>query len=285
MRVTLNLSMVEPQWLVPLAVEAETCGFDGVSTGDSLFHPRESTARYPYTETGDRSFIEGKPFVDPIVAGAAVLTATTRLAFQTAVLKLGPRHPVLVAKQVATLAALAPGRIRLGVGSSPWPEDLTVLGLPAEGRGRRFEESIQVVRALLREGYQSFAGAVYDVPELRIDPQPPSPVPILVGGHGTANLRRAARLGDGWIAAATGAAALREMISAIRDERERSDRTAPFSIHAPLHAGGATIPELAAMGVTDVTVRPALEEAAGDLEVAKQLVCTAAQTLPMEGPR
>lgn len=280
MRATVNLSMVEPSWLVPLAVEAEGLGFDAVSVGDSLFYPRVSSARYPYTATGDRSFIEGRPFVDPLVAGSAVLTATTRLSFQTAVLKLGPRHPVLVAKQVASLAALAPGRLRLGVGSSPWPEDLTVLEVPLDRRGQRFEEAIQVLRTLLEEGYHSFSGEVYDIPELRIDPPPPVAVPILVGGHGPANLRRAALLGDGWIAARTDLEALQAMIGSIQDHRRQHGREgAPFTIHAPMH-DGVTLGQLAEAGVTDVTVRPRPSDApAHDLGDAKRLLHQVAASL------
>lgn len=255
-KVTLNLSMVEVDRLVPLAKEAERLGFEAVSVGDSIFYPRRSDSRYPYTSDGDRSFIEGRPFVDPIVAGAAVLTATSTLVFQTSVLKLGVRHPVLVAKQVSSLAAMAPGRVRLGVGSSPWPEDFSVLGLPPEGRGRRLEEAVGVLRALLQGGYQSYVGEVYQFPELRMDPAPSVPVPILVGGHGPASLRRAAALGDGWIAARTEPGRLPELLAAIGDHRKRLGRDEPFSIHAPMHGSLDELDELLDLGVTHVTVRP-----------------------------
>lgn len=255
-RLTLNLSMVEPSWLLPLARDAEELGFEAVSVGDSIFYPRRSDSRYPYTDDGDRSFIEGRPFLDPIVAGAAVLTGTSTLVFQTSVLKLGVRHPLLVAKQVASLAALAPGRVRLGVGTSPWPEDFSVLGVPFEGRGRRLDEAIGVLRAVLQGGYQSFEGAVYDVPELRIDPAPPKPVPVLVGGHGPASLRRAAALADGWIAARTEPGRLPELIDAVQEHRGRCGRgDEPFSIHAPIHGSPDQLDTLLEAGVSHVTVR------------------------------
>lgn len=257
--VTVNLSMIDPAWLVPLARHAEELGFDAVSVGDSIFYPRHSDARYPYTETGDRSFIEGQPFVDPIVAGTAVLTATTTLSFQPSVLKLGVRHPVLVAKQASSLAALAPGRFRLGVGTSPWPEDYSVLGVDEVRRGSRFEESIRVVRQLLRGGYQAFHGDYYSFPDMRLDPSPPIPVPIIVGGHGPANLRRAATLGDGWVAASGDPDRVAEMIGQIRSHRDAAGiGDEPFSIHAPLRQDPDSLGELVGLGVSNVVVRPDL---------------------------
>lgn len=266
--------MHEPSWLVPLARDAEELGFDAVSLGDSLVYPRHSSTRYPYTPSGDRSFIEGKPFVDPLVAAAAILTATTRLAFQTSVLKLGVRHPVVVAKQAASVAALAPGRLRLGVGSSPWPEDFAVMGVPHERRGARFEDAIRVVQRLLVGGYQSYTGPVYEIPELRIDPMPPVPVPILVGGHGPENLRRAGQLGDGWIAASPDLDELRTMVATLTRHRSDAGREQqPFSVHAaiPRGRGPEVLDEMEALGVTDVVVRPSLDgSVAADLAEARR---------------
>lgn len=261
---TVNLTMLEPSWLVPLARDAEELGFDAVSIGDSLFYPRHSDTLYPYTDTGDRSFIEGRPFLDPFVAGAAIVTATTSLKFQPSVLKLGVRHPVLVAKQAASLDALAPGRLRLGVGSSPWPEDYSVMGVDHERRGARFEESIVVVRRLLQSGYQSHDGAFYEFPDMRIDPAPSRPIPLIIGGHGPATLRRAATLGSGWIAASGDRSRVAEMIDQIAvHRREAGLADEAFSIHAPLREDPDSVGELISIGVTNVVVRPDL--AGGDM--------------------
>jgi len=256
-------------------------GFDAVSVGDSIVYPRRSDVKYPYTATGDRSFIEGQPFIDPIVAGAAVLTATTTLSFQSSMLKLGVRHPVVVAKQVASLAALAPGRVRLGVGSSPWPEDFTIMGLTPQRRGSRLAEAIEVVQRLLQGGYQSYSGEFYELPEARMDPTPPIPVPILIGGHGSANLRRAATLGDGWIAAGADQSRLGDMIAELHSHRRDAGRAEEaFAVHAPLHGDAGAIDHLLALGVTNIVVRPGLPgQPSTDLDAARTALAAVASAL------
>jgi alkanesulfonate monooxygenase SsuD/methylene tetrahydromethanopterin reductase-like flavin-dependent oxidoreductase (luciferase family) len=121
------------------------------------------------------------------------------LHFITFVLKLPIRHPVLVAKQVGSTAVLTNNRLLLGVGTSPWPEDYAVCGVPWEGRGKRMDEQIEVLRGLLTGEYFAYHGEVYEVPSIKMSPTPTKPVPILIGGHHDTALRRAALVGDGWL--------------------------------------------------------------------------------------
>jgi len=113
--------------------------------------------------------------------------------------KVPIRNPVLLAKQVTSTAVLTGGRLTLGVGTSPWREDYDVLGVDWANRGRRLDESIAIVRGLAAGGYFEHHGEIYDVPAIKVAPVPSEPVPVLVGGHSDAALRRAARLGDGWM--------------------------------------------------------------------------------------
>jgi len=104
-----------------------------------------------------------------------------------------------VAKQVGSTAVLTDNRLLLGVGTSPWPEDYAVCDVPWERRGKRMDEQIDVLRGLLGGGYFEYHGEVFDVPSIKMSPTPTKPVPILIGGHHEAALRRAAQVGDGWL--------------------------------------------------------------------------------------
>ena len=113
-------------------------------------------------------------------------------------LKLPIRPPALVAKQAASLAAMIDNRLALGVGTSPWPEDYEMMGVPFARRGKRMDECIDIVRGLTTGDYFEFHGEFYDIPTIKMTPAPTQPIPILIGGHAEAALRRAAR-NDGWM--------------------------------------------------------------------------------------
>ena len=124
---------------------------------------------------------------------------TSRLRFVTFVVKVPVRNPVLLAKQVTSTAVLTGNRLSLGVGTSPWREDYDVLGVDWAGRGRRLDESIAILRGLTAGGYFEYQGKTFTLPPVKIAPVPAEPIPVLIGGHSDAALRRAARLGDGWM--------------------------------------------------------------------------------------
>ena len=199
MRFSYAESMTDPSYYLPLARAAEEAGFDSMVVPDSICYPEESDARYPYNPDGTREFLDGKPFLEPFSLIPAMGAVTETLRFITFVLKLPIRHPVLVAKQVGSTAVLTDNRLLLGVGTSPWPEDYAVCDVPWEGRGKRMDEQIDVLRGLLGGGYFEYHGEVFDVPSIKMSPTPTKPVPILIGGHHEAALRRAAQVGDGWL--------------------------------------------------------------------------------------
>jgi probable F420-dependent oxidoreductase len=199
MRFSYAESMTDPSYYLPLARAAEAAGFDSMVVPDSICYPEESDARYPYNPDGTREFLDGKPFLEPFSLIPAMGAVTETLRFITFVLKLPIRHPVLVAKQVGSTAVLTDNRLLLGVGTSPWPEDYAVCDVPWERRGKRMDEQIDVLRGLLGGGYFEYHGEVFDVPSIKMSPTPTKPVPILIGGHHEAALRRAALVGDGWL--------------------------------------------------------------------------------------
>jgi alkanesulfonate monooxygenase SsuD/methylene tetrahydromethanopterin reductase-like flavin-dependent oxidoreductase (luciferase family) len=199
---------------------------------DSICYPRHAGSRYPFSPDGSREFLEDKPFIEPFSLIPALGAVTSRLRFVTFVLKLPVRSPVLVAKQATSTAVLTGNRLVLGVGTSPWREDYQVLGVPWEGRGRRMDEGLAVIRGLSAGGYFEYHGEIFDLAPVKIAPVPSEPIPILIGGHGDAALRRAARVGDGWLHGGGDPAHLPGLLARLCEFR-RQEGTAgrPFEVH------------------------------------------------------
>lgn len=258
MRFSYAEAMIDPSYYVPLAVAAEEAGYDSFIVPDSICYPATSDARYPYTPDGDRSFIEDKPFLEPFSLIPAMGAVTSRLRFVTSVLKVTIRHPVLLAKQVTSTAVLTGGRLVLGIGTSPWPEDYAVTGVPWAGRGKRTDEMIAILRGLETGDWFEFHGEAFDIPAIKVSPVPPAPVPIIVGGHGEPALRRAARLGDGWIHGGGGDGSdLPGLVHRVRELRHEAGREHdPFEVHV-ISLDAYTVDgirRLEELGVTDVIV-------------------------------
>jgi len=255
MRFTYAEAMTDPTYYLPLARAAEDAGYHAMTIADSIAYPFESDSKYPYTPDGNREFLDGKAFVEAFVLAGALCAVTTRLRFNFFVLKLPIRPPALVAKQAGSLAALFDNRLGLGVGTSPWPEDYELMGVPFAKRGKRMDECIEIIKGLTSGGYFEFHGDFYDVPKTKMTPAPTKPIPILVGGHAEAALRRAARC-DGWMHGGGRPEELDRLIKRLNQIREEGGRTGPFEIHV-ISADSYTldgIKRLEDKGVTDAIV-------------------------------
>ena len=231
MRFCAPFPMFPPDHLLALAPVAEAAGFDSVAVPDSVFYPETVSADYPYSPDGARFWPPDTPFTDPLVAIPAMAAATSRLRFVTNVVKAPLRHPLLLAKQVASVAALFEGRLTLGVGSSWIPEEFEWLGLSMRTRGRRLDESIDVLRLVCGGGgpqWVEYHGRHLDTGPLMISPAPEQPVPIIVGGHSEPALRRAAQRGDGWISVQSTTDELRPVLTELARLREDADASGPF---------------------------------------------------------
>src|SRR6266480_6363660 len=247
--------MTDPSFYAPLARAAEEAGYDSMVVPDSICYPLHASSRYPFTPDGSREFLEGKPFIEPFSLIPALGAVTTRLRFVTFVVKLPVRSPVLVAKQATSTAVLTGNRLVLGVGTSPWREDYEVLGVPWERRGRRMDEELAVIRGLSAGGYFSYHGEIFDLPPVKIAPVPDRPIPILIGGHGDAALRRAARDGDGWLHGGGDPADLPVLLARLAElRREAGTGGRPFERHV-IALDAYTVDgvrRLEDLGVTDV---------------------------------
>jgi len=257
MRFTYAESMTDPMFYAPLAQAAEESGYHSMVISDSICYPEHCVSTYPYNPDGTREFLEDKPFIEPFSLIPALGAVTSRLRFVTFVLKLPVRNPVLVAKQATSVAVLTGGRLVLGVGTSPWREDYDVLGADWDTRGRRMDESIAILRGLSSGDFFSFHGKTYELPSVKIAPVPSAPIPILIGGHADAALRRAARAGDGWLHGGGDPALLPDLLAKLASYR-RAEGTAdrPFEIQViSMDAYSLDgIRRLEDQGVTDVIV-------------------------------
>jgi len=251
MKFVAPITMIDPAQYLPLAKAAEEAGFDGIAVSDSVCYPEQSDSRYPYSPDGSREFLENMPFLEPMVALSAIAVATSTIELMPFVLKLPIRHPVLFAKQVTSLGVLSGGRFRLGVGTSPWPDDYEVVGMPWQRRAQRFEECINIIRGLSSGEYYGHKGEFYEFAPVKINPVSENPVPILVAGNSPAMLRRAARVADGWITIGLENAELETAIDVLRNElREQGRENAPFAIHTAAPADLDALCALAELGVT-----------------------------------
>ena len=175
------------------AGRAEELGFSGLWSLDAV--PGAATARVP--------LLDG---LHVLTAAAAV---TRAIGLGIAVLVLPARNPAQLARELATIDRLSGGRLVVGVGVGRREPTAAGLGLPAEHRARRLREGVEVLRALWADGEATYDGEHYRFADLRIEPKPvqrPGP-PIWFGAGSPPALRRAARLGDGWLGAGSSTSA------------------------------------------------------------------------------
>jgi len=273
MRFTFVESMIDPAFYVPLAQRCEAAGFTSFAVPDSVMYPEHSDTRYPYTPDGNREFLENKAIIDPFILMATMAAVTRTLRFYPFVYKLPIRQPVLVAKQATSLAAISNNRFSLGVGLSPWPEDYIACNEPWEKRGKRMDEMLEIIRGLCAGNFFTFKGEFYDIASMKLCPVPTQPLPILIGGHADAALKRAAQYGDGWLHAGGNMEELEMLTKKLKTYLKEFNRDINrFEIHAiSMDAFSVDgVKRMQDMGITDAVVgfhnTYALEQSAESLD-------------------
>ncbi|MFJ2766879.1 TIGR03619 family F420-dependent LLM class oxidoreductase [Streptomyces sp. NPDC087300] len=191
--------------LAHVARAAEREGAASLWVNDHLAMVADPASPYPYRADGTLAWAPEAPQLEALVALAQAAAVTERARIGTAVLVLPQRNPVELAKATASLDVLSGGRLRLGVGAGWLAEEMRALGHSFTRRGARMEECIRVLRACWCGRPDRFDGEQVSLPDgLLMFPRPvrETGVPILVGGMSRPALRRAALLGDGWLAVA-----------------------------------------------------------------------------------
>jgi probable F420-dependent oxidoreductase len=249
--------MCEPDHYLPLARAAELAGFHGIAIPDSICYPQQASSKYPYNKDGSREFLESVPFIESLIAVAAMAAVTENIRFATFVYKLAVRQAPVVAKQVQGIQALSGNRFDFGIGISPWEEDFAVCGVPWDKRGKRFDEQIDILRGLETGEYFAYAGEMHNMPANKMNPVPTKTTPLLIGGHTEPALKRAARVGDGWMCAGANIQELEAYIGRINLLRkeygtaDRAFRVFTTGQNAFTHEG---IAKLESIGVSDVII-------------------------------
>lgn len=216
-----------PQLMAHLAQVAERFGFESIWTVEHVVIPQNYQSPYPYSPSGKIPGSEDVPIPDPLLplAYAAAITKTLRLG--TGVMILPQRHPLYVAKEVATLDVLSNGRVILGIGSGWLKEEFDSLGLDFHQRGARTDEAIKSLRALWSpEAASSFHGKHFSFGPVKCFPKPVQKdgVPIVIGGHSPAAAKRAGRYGNGFFPAIAEPDKLKELFAMMSAEAKKAGR-------------------------------------------------------------
>lgn len=257
MKFAYHHSMCPADQYAELTVKAEQMGFDSISIPDSICYPKEGDPNYPYNADGTREFLDGVPFIEPFVLAGYLAGMTSKIRFITSVYKLAVHNPAIVAKMLSSIAVVSNNRFLFGVGISPWPEDFKVAHVPWEKRGKRMNEMMEIINGLMSGDYYGFKGDHFDLPEIKLCPVPSEKPPLLVGGHSEPALKRAARLGDGWVAAGGSAEEIEKMVNRIKELlKEYGREDVPFEYHAMTAEAYDPdgLKKLEAMGINEVHV-------------------------------
>ena len=228
---------------------------------------------YPYSLDGRIAVPSAADWLDPLVTLPYVAAVTSRIRLGTGVLLLPEHHPVLVAKQAASLDVLSRGRFVLGVGIGWSSEEFAALGIPYRGRARRTREYVEVLRTLWREHDASYQGEFVRFQEVRSFPKPHDgrTIPVILGGNTDAALDRVAAYGDGWYGFNLSLDEVPERIGALRARCERQGRV-PSSLDVAVSVSDASPDDVAALSRAGVDELVVVEAPPGHPEDAARWV-------------
>jgi probable F420-dependent oxidoreductase len=245
----------------------EEAGFDSVWLADRLLAAIPLRSRYPFNPDGKPRWALDTAFLESTMTMAMMVAGTSRVEVGVAALVVPLRHPVVLARQIATLDALSGGRLLLGVGAGWMEEEFDAIGVPYESRGHRLDESIELMRECWTGAPGHRETGMFPIPEgILTIPKPSRVPPVLVAGNTSGAIGRAASYGDGWlplqIVAHFDVDWLERKAALFREEleRERPD----FRPRLVLRIGGdfgqlvksmpGLAPRLADAGVTEVVI-------------------------------
>ena len=190
----------DPAAVKHFAQRAELLGFESILLGDHVVLPTGGTNQYPYTADGSFSSASDAPFLETMTLLGFLAACTSTIKIGTTVIILPYRNPVVQAKMFASLDVLTEGRIICGVGVGWLEKEFEVLGAPYAERGQMSDEIIEIFKVLWTEDLPQYHGKHFQFDGIQFYPKPVQKphIPIWVGGHTRAALRRTAKYGDCW---------------------------------------------------------------------------------------
>jgi probable F420-dependent oxidoreductase len=261
MHLALNLVRARPDRMAELAARAEQLGYESVFVPDHLALPVQLTSAYPGTSDGSFPYPRDTPLYDPWIVLMQIAQATSSIKLGTAIYLLALRHPIAAARAITTLDVLSRGRALLGIGVGWCSEEFRALGIDPRTRGGRTDEAIEALRRLWTEAEPEYHGKHFDFDAIYFTPRPvstPHP-PILVGGDSEPAMKRAARLGDGWMSGgvAENVDEIAGRMQRLRALRAEYGATRPFSFTVlDANPGADALVRMAEIGVDRVVVMP-----------------------------
>jgi probable F420-dependent oxidoreductase len=253
------LGALNPYFHVDATLVAEELGFESVWLPEHLVFTR-SMSRSPHPGEDIPPVPPTAPIYDAFAYLAFLAARTERLRLGTHVFNIGLRHPFTTARGVQTVDVLSEGRLEFGIGASWLEEEWTAAQLDFATRGRRVDEAVEVCKRLWTEDTVKHSGEFFTFDEVVFEPKPiqkPWP-PILVGGESRTALRRAARLGDGWIGMGhsfESAASQIEQLRGLLVENSRDPATFQVVLGGPVESR-VDVEHWEAVGVTRLIVSP-----------------------------
>jgi probable F420-dependent oxidoreductase len=235
----------------------EELGCESVWAVEHVVVPDGYDSTYPYDGSGKMSLLPGTDVPDPLHWLTFAAAHTQRLRLGTAMLILPEHNPVILAKRLTTLDTLSGGRLMAGIGVGWLREEYDAVGVPFAERGRRADEYLAAMRALWTQSPASFAGQYVRFDSVHCEPRPvrPEGIPILVGGHGTAAVRRAARYGSGLYPLGVDVAGMAGLLQRLAVECAAVGRDpAEIELTARGPSRRADVEALAALGITRVII-------------------------------
>lgn len=237
-----------PERIRRAALRAEEMGLTDVWVSEHIIVPRSSFPRSPL-------------FYDPVLSLTWAAAVTKRVRLGTSVLVLPMRHPLPLAKELATLQNFSEGRLILGVGAGWLEAEFAALGVPFNERGRRLGEGLALMKRVWSEDRVTFRGRHIpsELIEMTMAPPPRWPIPIWFGAGSEAALRRTVRLGNGWHGSQLSPEAAAPVITRLRRDRPESAFTISIRTHWSGKDHGELCNRIAAygeIGVQHVMVHP-----------------------------
>lgn len=244
-----NFGVADPHQVIDLGVVAEELGFDSLWVNHHVIN-----VGYVHDRLGQA------PYHDALVTLTWLAAKTQAATLGTSVLVMPYLHPMVLAKEIATLDHLSGGRITLGLGVGSLPEENEILGSEYQDRGQYSNEFIQVLVALWTQPEANFKGNYWNFEDVVSSPKPfqkPHP-PIVIGGNRGPALRRVGRLGDGWHPLGLSPDGILKRLPVIHDELTSAGRSVsdfPIQVRRDFDStDAALIHAYQEIGVTDIVL-------------------------------
>lgn len=236
MGLSIQLFGLPAQQYAPIVARADALGFEAVWLADHVITPLSFAPTYPYRESGKPGYQPQTPLADVAVTLGYLAACTQRIKLATGVFVLPLRNPFHVARAWASLQNLSGGRAILGIGAGWMAEEFDAVGEDFRTRGARLDEMLDVLALLWSGEPVSHEGRFFRFPAVQFGGPPETEIPIVLGGHSPAALRRAATRATGWFGPDVDLDTTRRMVQEVEHERQRAGRAdRPFTHYVRLH--------------------------------------------------